>query len=277
MKRDDNGLPEIIVPLGKALKDARLAAELSIDEVAEQLNLGPSTVSELEDNLENILVIKKYPIIYLRGYLTNYAKLVNLTTLALFVEYQQLKVGAPQKVLPTSNMIIPVAKKRSKLFPLLLFVIVVLVAIFCFFQQQLFSTFYQSLPTEKTSLAKTTITKKAITNSAHKLSLITRLNNHSEAQPSSVENSLESQQLSVTEQGLIVTFKAACWTEIADATGKRIAFGLYQNGRILTLSGVAPFHLKLGDPSVVEIQYQDQIIEGDFTPGRSAQFSVPLS
>jgi cytoskeleton protein RodZ len=94
-----------------------------------------------------------------------------------------------------------------------------------------------------------------------------------------VENSTQEIVENSTQEvaKLSLVYTAECWTEVFDATGKRIAFGLYKDGRVLSLAGVAPFQLKLGDPSVVEIQYQDQIIEGEFTPGRSAQFSVPLS
>ena len=51
----------IIVPLGKALQDARLSASLTVEEVAEQLNLAVSTVRDLEDDLDNVIENKKYP------------------------------------------------------------------------------------------------------------------------------------------------------------------------------------------------------------------------
>lgn len=139
MKTDSNESPEIIVPLGKALKDARIASSLSIDEVASTLNLGPSTVVDLEEELDAILISKKYPIIYLRGYLVNYAKLVGLNTLELFVEYQQLE-SVKKQTLTSANLIIPRTKKRSKLLPLLIILIIVIGAFFYISQPQLFST-----------------------------------------------------------------------------------------------------------------------------------------
>ena len=141
MKVDDKKSSEIVVPLGKALKDARLTSALSIDDVAEKLNLGGSTVRDLEDELDNILASNKYPVIYLRGYLANYAKLVGLSTLELFVEYQQLENSPKNKTtLHSSNLIIAPTKKRSKVLPISLLVIAVIVAIFYLLQQLHFQT-----------------------------------------------------------------------------------------------------------------------------------------
>jgi len=360
MKADNNQSPEIIVPLGKALKEARLANVLSIEEVAQELNLGPSTVRDLEDELDNILATNKYPVIYLRGYLANYAKLVGLTTLELFVEYQQLdNVKKNKPTLQTSSLIIPPSKKRSKLLPISLLIIIVIATLVYLLQQPLLATLNkfipisgaESVPAEVSRVG--TVQKLLIsTNLDEETSqpAATNLNNEDssvevnsepvavkeihhesdevkaemtgineeviakpapeaiepevvlatesapqvepeasfdafEASESENNDSLEFIEQVVEEEAelapgpesLMLAFNAECWTEVFDATGKRIAFGLYKNGRVLMLSGPAPFQLKLGDPSVVEIQYQDQIIEGDFTPGRSAQFSVPLS
>lgn len=328
MKTESNKPTEIIVPLGQALKDARIAASLSVDEVAEQLNFAPSTVRDFEDNLAQILETKKYPVIYLRGYLSNYAKLVGLNTLELFVEYQQLaSVQKKTKKLPPSDLIIPHTKKRSKKLPLFLLFVAVIFVVIYLFQKQLFTSTEQTAPlTEsiaeqpvvqqgnvliakgdlsgedtaaelpdtviesqtapvETNLPETVIapeTDKPLQEEVKQLpqQLPQQQDEVSEFNTSAVSESSAPQTIEKVQtesERLSLAFNAECWTEVFDATGKRIAFGLYQNGNVLSLAGVAPFKLKLGDPSVVEIQYQDQIIEGEFTPGRSARFSVPLS
>lgn len=343
MKTDENQLQEITVPLGKALKDARLAASLSTKEVAEKLNLSLSLVRELEDELDDILETRRYPVIYLRGYLVNYSKLLGLTTLELFVEYQQLDLIQKQdKVLRAPRLIIPATKKRSKILPLSLLVIIAIITIVYIFQKQLFNTldqvnwFSERLPHSltsaserrelsisnllQTSVSSVTDAENSVATEAkvatpkviEKLAEIepqktkivnliesvieinTQITKHldsEQSQPTVEENVdvIKTTQLSaenasddvvaikLATESLKLSFSADCWTEIFDATGTRIAFGLYKSGRVLMLSGIAPFQLKLGEPSVVEIQYQTQIIEGDYTPGRSVQFSVPLS
>jgi cytoskeleton protein RodZ len=388
MKIDESVPSKTIEPLGKTLKDARLLASLSVSEVAEKLNLGVSTVRDLEDELDSVLETQKYPVIYLRGYLVNYARLVgiNLTTLELFYEYQQLSlVRKKDKQLSSpTNLIIPLAKKRSK-FLSFLFFLVILVAVIAglfYFSNKIPLNILQSInanfETSDENVKNEGLTKKLIISeniASHnesesvaeaadikiqkntvKLKSLksTQLNpkkdnneldNQDEADnitdpiiqiesttqkdivvSDKVSKAVEQQavaSLEVTEfteateaidviettesievietteadndvevvaqkvvaektvsvgpESLSLVFNADCWTEVFDATGERLAFGLYRNGHVLLLSGKAPFQLRLGDPGVVDIQYQDQIIEGEFTPGRSAQFSVPLS
>ena len=147
MKNESDKPTEIIVPLGQALKDARIAASLSIDEVAKQLNFAPSTIRDFEDNLEQSLLTEKYPVIYLRGYLANYAKLVGLNTLELFVEYQQLaSVQKKPKKLVSSELIIPKVKRRSKKMPIFLLVIIIVGIVFYFNQKQMLSLFEDGAP-----------------------------------------------------------------------------------------------------------------------------------
>jgi len=356
MKKDDQESPEIIVPLGQALKDARLTVPLSIDEVAEKLNLSTTAVRDIEENLVQILETKKYPIIYLRGYLANYAKLVGLSTLELFVEYQQLAVvQKSNRALPHSKLIMPHPKKRSKLLPFTLLAVVIVGAGFYFSQESASPIPQQPLleqteqteqaeqvpvvasssesttlnievkeqpvtlelaeqtatlavpsvdttdvvadenivsPVETAIEAPTTLASEVIAEvtpevaiTAPEVEIVTAVpvvetaNTEGEVVATELvaETSAEKVEPAVTSQSLSLSFSAECWTEVFDATGKRVAYGLYKAGRVLELSGVAPFQLKLGDPSVVEIQYNDQLIEGDFTPGRTARFNVPLS
>ncbi|WP_022942028.1 RodZ domain-containing protein [Psychromonas hadalis] len=355
MKTESHESPEIIVPLGQALKDARLVISLSIDEVADQLNLSVTTVCDLEDNLQNVLKTKKYPVIYLRGYLVNYAKLVGLNTLELFVEYQQLESSRKEKKNLHSLGLIPETKKRTKRLPLILLVIIVLVSLFYLFQKQLLANFTSIFESVSEVVSKEGESEKQLLNITPSSSItddvvIQALKNQQQielintepkkqtivtlpqaknvtieqdnvlekeiieretpvieeavmktesiekivleneavvavsfdafaattevTEPEVVEEALD---LPISPESLTLAFTAECWTEVFDASGKRIAFGLYKKGRVLMLSGLSPFQLKLGDPSVVEIQYNDEIIEGDFAPGRSVNFTIPLS
>jgi len=387
MKTDENQLEEVIIPLGKALKDARLADSLSIEEVAENLNLSVSILIDLENELDTILEAKKYPTIYLRGYLNNYAKLLGITKLELFAEYKQLD-SIQKQILKAPHLIIPQTKKGSKILPLSLLTVIVIMVVLFVFQKQVrnsveaFNFVSEVTPLESTPIGEhkhlaivqneenssasnkdastTEIRKTALDVVKKKVELVSEEANVSESKvvatvfeqdvifDKKVEPNQEKdkpvieKQLDITQkvapslqkksvvaapveskkseqlvvetipskviettnpvikkstddvaetvkslnenvavepetQSLKLSFNAECWTEVFDAKGKRVAFGLYKEGRVLKLSGVAPFLLKLGDPSVVEIQYQDKIVEGEFAPGRSAKFSVPLS
>ena len=155
MKTESDKQTEIIVPLGQALKDARIASSLSIDEVAKQLNFAPSTIVDFEENLEEALQSEKYPVIYLRGYLANYAKLVGLNTLELFVEYQQLASvqKKPQKLV-TSKLIIPQTKKRSLKFPIFIFLMIIIGVFLYLNQKQVMALFDASIPAQESTTEK---------------------------------------------------------------------------------------------------------------------------
>ena len=321
MKTDCNETPEVTASLGKALKDARLAESLSVEEVAEQLHLSLSTVRDIEDNLVAIQKEKKYPVIYLRGYLSNYAKLVALDDLDGFDEFQQLVATPNRKEAPlVSGLIIPPNNKRSKMLPLSFLLLVIVGTVFYQYQQLASTDVEQSqsfsTPTPANDVFSANSTalnldvKKSSAESSESEQLmrlpvglkqlnselpvsviapVVEINDAIKAQPEvpeqaniseSVPAEVDAQVVKKKElktEMLTLGFNGECWTEVYDATGKRIAYGLYKQGRTLKLSGVAPFKLKLGDPSVVDIQYKDQVIKGDFTPGRSAKFSVPLT
>ena len=315
MKIESNETPEIIVPLGQALKDARLVASLSIDEVAEQLHLSLSTVRDIEDNLNQIHEDKKYPDIYLRGYLANYAKLVGIGTLESYVEYQQLSaIQSKKKIQLVPDLIIPQAKKRSKLMPLTLLTVVVFGTVLYLGQTPEVSQLEKLTSPSETIAEKVKPVPVVNLDVQKRVQPIKKSDKTTEAlntkKPVKPQKSAQTENVGKVAEPVVaiveakkkaplservttpektveatpvnlemmtLTFSDECWTEISDASGQRIAYGLYKKGRVLTLSGIAPFKLKLGDPSVVEIEYNDQVIEGKFRPGRTARFSVPLS
>ncbi|ALB63679.1 FIG021952: putative membrane protein [Cronobacter condimenti 1330] len=60
---------------------------------------------------------------------------------------------------------------------------------------------------------------------------------------------------------LVMNFTADCWLEVTDATGKKLFSGLQRKDTNLNLSGEAPYRLKIGAPSAVQIQYQGKPVD----------------
>jgi len=60
---------------------------------------------------------------------------------------------------------------------------------------------------------------------------------------------------------IVMNFKAGCWLEVSDATGKKLFSGLQRSGGKLSLSGTAPYRLKIGAPGAVDVQYQNQPVD----------------
>ena len=60
---------------------------------------------------------------------------------------------------------------------------------------------------------------------------------------------------------LVMNFTADCWLEVTDATGKKLFSGLQRKDGNLNLAGQAPYKLKIGAPSAVQIQFQGKPVD----------------
>lgn len=75
---------------------------------------------------------------------------------------------------------------------------------------------------------------------------------------------------------VVFTFADDCWVSVIDATGETIAIGVKVAGRVMSISGIAPFEIILGAPSVVQIKYAEKDVDMSFlAPNSTAKFSLP--
>ena len=56
---------------------------------------------------------------------------------------------------------------------------------------------------------------------------------------------------------LTLAFNGDCWTEISDANGRRLFFGMGRSGRDVELTGPAPFDVLLGNADNVAVRVND--------------------
>ena len=68
-------------------------------------------------------------------------------------------------------------------------------------------------------------------------------------------NESEGVQANVELSTLTMEFSGECWVEVWDATGRRIYANLRNAGQRLSLRGVAPIDVKLGDGSTVKLAF----------------------
>lgn len=75
---------------------------------------------------------------------------------------------------------------------------------------------------------------------------------------------------------LALSFSGECWTEISDATGRRLFFGMGQDGRNVELIGVAPISALFGNADNVRIWVDGEplTIPADRRRGRVAQLEI---
>lgn len=101
------------------------------------------------------------------------------------------------------------------------------------------------------------------------------------AQPAVVEaeqaEPVVEQQASLLPQVRVeLTFSGDCWTEVSDASGRRLFYDLGTAGRVVALSGDEPLRVVLGDSENVRITVEgiDYPIPGSARSGRLARLSI---
>jgi cytoskeleton protein RodZ len=52
---------------------------------------------------------------------------------------------------------------------------------------------------------------------------------------------------------IVMNFTGECWTEVTDANGNRLFFGLGQQGQTVTRAGTPPFQALFGDRNNVNV------------------------
>ena len=73
-----------------------------------------------------------------------------------------------------------------------------------------------------------------------------------------------------------MTFSGDCWTEVTDADGERLFFGLGQAGQVVTRSGVPPFQALFGDRNNVQVSVEgtDFPLTGGGRRGNTARVTL---
>ncbi|MBP2167889.1 cytoskeleton protein RodZ [Erwinia toletana] len=65
----------------------------------------------------------------------------------------------------------------------------------------------------------------------------------------------------VDPNAVVMEFNADCWLEVTDSAGKKLFSGMQRGGGKLSLAGTAPYRVKIGAPSAVQIQYQGKPVD----------------
>jgi cytoskeleton protein RodZ len=75
---------------------------------------------------------------------------------------------------------------------------------------------------------------------------------------------------------LVLSFAGDCWTEVTDATGRRLFFDLGSDGRTVTLNGIEPLGVLLGNSTNVSIQVNgfDYSIPAANRRGNTARLTI---
>jgi len=266
---------DILKIASKKLKRSREKLNISTKEVADDLRLDQKAIDDIENG--NFKNFKNY--VFLKGYLKNYANF-----LGIYLELPEInkKIKKNKKIYKNDIGEIKNNTVYSKYF---LTVIVLTSLFFLIFivqnqnkdliqdmeiltetndhdsnekiesnkinQDQEFVIQKKSENTEEIKLLET-IDKASLEN-----------NNISSNNDTNVNSSLIADTLDLTNK-LIIIYSGDSWTEIIDSYGNIVFFDLVKDGDTIRLNIKAPFEILLGNATVVDITYNNKVINTQY-------------
>jgi cytoskeleton protein RodZ len=264
--------PESLTP-GELLRRERERRSITPLHIAEELHLDARVVAAIEDNRFEALG----PPVYARGHLRQYATLLGLSPQLVIERYEALtgrqEILAPIPASVASGPVVDL-ERRSLAGPLWSGVALVALTMGWW----LWSTV--STPGDP---MQTTVPDEAITESGELPSALPAEPLEPAVQtPPPVSNAVPAATAApVAAAGDIrmrLEFKDASWTEIYDATGKRLMFGLGESGKVSTLAGKPPLRVTLGNASAVTVQVNDRPVVVPRRAGKdAAKFVIAAS
>jgi cytoskeleton protein RodZ len=287
---------EVMGP-GQILAEARATMGLTQQDVADKLNFR----IKLVDNIENEIFDTKLPETFNRGYLRNYAKLVNVSQDDVLASYEQLNVAKTQaSELQSFSKGTEKLVENNRIMWGSYLILAILIGASVVWWMQNPTTLLSETKTVQTA-TKVAIIDKVQSDSAQRAEILldtpesiippVEVNKSEVALPesemqSNIVNNTETEstpsdevvQPEVILTNVTFTFSGDCWVNISDATGERIAWGVKKLGYVMKISGQAPFNVTLGKPELVAINFADENIDmTQFNAGNIAKFTLPIT
>ena len=238
---------------GERLAEARREQQIAVIEIAKELHLDEYKVRALERNDFDVLGAP----VFAKGHLRKYAQLVKVDQADVMADYYQLTRSAG--ALP----VIPARRRQRRVMspgPWIAAIAIIVIA----------ATAYRWFTTRETAAPP------PVTGEIAPLPLESELADEQQPDVADVDDVPEEGDDAVTqvpveaedpepavadvvtatdslEMNLGITYSGDCWTEITDASGRRLFFELGKAGRTVNLSGEAPFNVLFGDAANVSI------------------------
>lgn len=257
---------------GELLRAQREQRQLSVQQAAEDLHLDVRLVEALEANDFEALG----PPVYAKGHLRKYAALLGLSPDVVMARYQTLAGAPPEIVTVPMTVSAPRRRRRGGLasLPKPIVVVVVLLLVVAVVWWGVKSL----LPAGHVQMPVTAVPAVQEPEAAAALEATTsKTGADATGSPSAVASAASaapgSQPEPAAAQGNVtmrLEFTAPSWSEIYDASGKRLMFDVGQPGQVRTLSGVAPLKVILGVAAAANLMVNNQSIAVPRQPGKDA-------
>lgn len=263
---------------GERLRRAREQRKLSVQHVADRLYLDAGVINALEaDNYDNLP-----PAIFIRGYLRNYARLMEISTESIIESYN-LVGQAPTPSPSITPQFKP--KKQASSRDLVFKMVTVVIVVILMFLMALAWRYYPNTNQEfqpaidisendaDTSSLKafhkamdvneiyTPAADETITNTPEP-----KVNTPTTAEPAASEPNPPTPEPTEApaappadnSHALRIHFTDRAWMRVTDNNDKKLYEGIGSVGKVLALKGIPPFHLKVGNIEGIKVEYQGE-------------------
>ena len=274
---------------GERLAEARRAQQISVLEIAKELHLDEPKVRALERNEFDVLGAP----VFAKGHLRKYAQLVQVDEKDVMADYYQLnRASGVPPVISTR----PRPRREMSPGPWIAVIVAIIIAATAYWlittqstddeqpSQELIPQ--QSLPeseaeTLPASEAETLPVQKDESLPAAEGEAVEVADDDSAVLQSALDSdeNLVANAAPAPNEGqmqMLITYSGDCWTEISDAKGRRLFFGLGTDGRTVELSGEAPFNVLFGNAANVSIRVNgtERAISAAERRGNTARLTV---
>ena len=242
---------------GGMLRVERERRGYSVQHVAEELHLEIRVIEALETNRFEALGAP----VYARGHLRKYATLLGLSPATVLARYEALGGTPPDPTPVPAVMAVPlrVERRRVSKLPLWIAAAIVIVAGLAWLVFQLLQA-RGAIGTTSAVTAPTAPQQPTVNESTTLTEPTTVTEPIAQAPAPVAQAAPQASSPTPAAVRLRLEFIEPSWTEIYDASGKRLMFDMGTPGRVRSVAGTPPLRVSLGLVSAVNAQVNDRPI-----------------
>ena len=235
------------ISCGERLASKRSEKELSINQVAREIKIEPHVIEMIENNeFESIGAP-----VFVKGYLRQYSELVGLDPNLIIEKYNA--INSIEDSSPIVNDSVDQISKyvlTPKIILIAIFMILisfgVLVTVFGIFGNNEAVVIKMETETESQESLLPPVTAQQIDSSETQIDETLEMETETESQESLLPSTADEFFIEENFMNLAIIYSGLCWTEIFDANGERLFFGLGDQDREVNIDGLPPFDVMLG-------------------------------
>lgn len=253
---------------GRMLAEARERAGLSVDEVARQLRLAPRQVEALESDDHAKLPGNTF----VRGFLRNYAKLLQIDPEPLLAGSQEMQAQTQDQliVVPSSSVefggkqrLLPFSDRPHKSWPKFAAAIIVAALFLSWGVFELIQRQQQPPHSEPVKSVGETALSLPLPQPQEEIKLpaLPEPATKQETQPAQTPAPISEAAVDTGGQLLSFVFDEDAWVEVKDKNGKIVFHQLNPKGSQQSVRGTPPFSLTVGNAAHVRLSYNGKPVD----------------